>query len=43
MTLSLFLASSIVDRVFEPCSAQTNDYKIGICKTQHYGERAKTG
>ena len=25
------LASSAVDRVFEPRSGQTEDYKIGIC------------
>ena len=25
------LASSVVDRVFEPRSDQTNDDKIGIC------------
>jgi hypothetical protein len=25
------LASSVVDRVFEPGSDQTKDYKIGIC------------
>jgi hypothetical protein len=25
------LASSAVDRGFEPRSGQTNDYKIGIC------------
>ena len=42
------LASSAVDRGFEPRSAQTKDYKIGICYffaigTQQYGERAKTG
>jgi hypothetical protein len=25
------LASNVVDRVFEPRSGQTKDYKIGIC------------
>jgi hypothetical protein len=25
------LASSVVDREFEPWSSQTKDYKIGIC------------
>ena len=25
------LASSVVDRGFEPCSGQTKDFKIGIC------------
>ena len=25
------LASSVVDREFEPLSGQTKDYKIGIC------------
>jgi len=34
------LASSAVDRVFEPWSSKTKDYKIGICcasplSTQH--------
>ena len=41
------LASSEVDRGFEPRSGQTKDCKIGIfaspLNTQHYGERAKTG
>jgi hypothetical protein len=41
------LASSTVDRGFEPRSGQTNDYQIGIfaspLSTQHYGERAKIG
>ena len=25
------LALSMVEHVFDPCSTQTNDYKIGIC------------
>jgi hypothetical protein len=28
------LASSVVDRGFEPWSGQTKDYKIGICCMQ---------
>ena len=42
------LASSAVDRGFEPRSGQAKDYKIGICcfSAKHaalIGERAKTG
>jgi hypothetical protein len=41
------LASTTVDRGFEPRSGQTKDYKIGICcfsaKYAALGERAKTG
>ena len=41
------LASTTVDRGFEPRSGQTKDYKIGICcfsaKYAVLGERAKTG
>ena len=39
------LALSAVDRVFEPRSDQTKDYKIVASSpsTQHEGERAKTG
>ena len=41
------LASSAVDRGFEPRMGQTKDYKIGIVASplsmQHLGERAKTG
>jgi hypothetical protein len=39
------LASSVVDRGFEPRSGQTKDYKIGICcfSAKHEGARAKTG
>jgi len=37
------LASSAVDREFEPQSGQTKDYKIGIyCFSAEQGERAKT-
>ena len=37
------LASSAVDHVFEPCSGQTKDYKIGICcfTTKHAALRSK--
>jgi hypothetical protein len=39
------LASSVVDRGFEPWSDQTKDYKIGICcfSTKHaaYGRKSK--
>jgi hypothetical protein len=39
------LASSVVDRGFEPWSAQTKDYKIGICcfsaKHAAYGRKSK--
>ena len=37
------LASSVVDRGFEPRSGQTNDYKIGICffSTNHAALRSK--
>ena len=41
------LATSAVDRGFEPGSGQTQDYRIGICcfSARHaaLGERAKTG
>ena len=41
------LASSAVNRGFEPRSGQTKNYEIGICcfslSAQHEGERAKTG
>ena len=41
------LASSAVDRGFEPRSGQTKDYKLVFVasplSTQHYGERAKIG
>ena len=38
------LASSAVDRGFEPRLGKTKDYKIGICcfSAKHAGERAKT-
>ena len=41
------LASSAVDREYEPRPGQTKDYKTGICRfsaisTQHYRVRAKT-
>jgi hypothetical protein len=43
----IMLASSVVDRGFEPRSGQTKDYKIGIgcfsAKHAALGERAKTG
>jgi hypothetical protein len=39
------LASSVVDRGFEPRSGKIKDYKIGICcfsaNTEPLGERAK--
>jgi hypothetical protein len=37
------LASSAVDHVFEHCSGQTKDYKIGICcfSTKHAALRSK--
>ena len=37
------LASSTVDRGFEPLSCQTKDYKIGICcfSTKHAALRSK--
>jgi hypothetical protein len=38
------LASSAVDRGFEPRSGQTKDYKIGICCfSAKYGARAESG
>jgi len=47
VSLEMVIVSSVVDRVFEPRSVQTKDYKIDICcfsaNTQHLGERAKTG
>jgi len=38
------LASSAVDRGFEPQSGQTNDYKIGICcfSAKHAALRRKS-
>ena len=38
------LASSVVDRVFEPRSGQTKDYKIGICcfSNKHAALRRKS-
>jgi hypothetical protein len=38
------LASSAVDRGFEPRSGQTKDYKIGICcfSTKHAALRRKS-
>jgi hypothetical protein len=38
------LASSVVDRWFEPRSGQATDYEIGICcfSAKYAGERAKT-
>jgi hypothetical protein len=38
------LASSVVDRGFEPRSGQTNDYKIGICcfSDKHAALRSKS-
>ena len=38
------LASSVVDRGFEPRSGQTKDYKIGICcfSTKHAALRRKS-
>jgi hypothetical protein len=43
----VLLASSAVDRGFEPRSGQIKYYKIGICcfplSTQHQGERTTTG
>ena len=38
------LASSVVDRGFDPRSAQTNDYTIGICcvSTKHAALRRKS-
>ena len=38
------LASSAVDRGFEPRSGQTKDYKIGICcfSTNHAALRGKS-
>ena len=38
------LASSVVDRGFEPRSGQTKDYKIGICcfSTKHVALRRKS-
>jgi hypothetical protein len=37
------LASSVVDRGFEPQSGQTKDYKIGICcfSAKHAASRRK--
>ena len=37
------LATSVVDRVFEPRSGQTKDYKIGICcfSAKHVAPRRK--
>ena len=37
------LAASAADRVFEPRSGQTNDYKIGICcfSAKHAALRTK--
>jgi hypothetical protein len=35
------LASSAVDRVFEPRSGQTKDYKIGICCIQTTKKKQK--
>jgi hypothetical protein len=40
----IVLASSVVDRGFEPRSGQTKHYKIGICCfSAKHTERAKTG
>ena len=38
------LASSVVDRGFEPLSGQTKDYKIGICcfSAKHAALRRKS-
>jgi hypothetical protein len=38
------LASSVVDRGFEPQSGQTKDYKIGICcfSTKHTALRSRS-
>ena len=38
------LATSAVDRVFEPWSGQTKDYKIGICcfSAKHVALRRKS-
>ena len=38
------LASSVVDRGFEPWSGQTKDYKIGICcfSARHAALRSKS-
>ena len=38
------LASSVVDRGFEPRSGQTKDYKIGICcfSTKHTALRSRS-
>jgi hypothetical protein len=38
------LASSAVDRAFEPWSGQTKDYNIGICcfSTKHTALRSKS-
>jgi len=38
------LTESAVDRGFEPCSDQTNDYKIGICcfSTKHAALRSRS-
>ena len=38
------LASSAVDRAFEPWSGQTKDYNIGICcfSTKHAALRSKS-
>jgi hypothetical protein len=38
------LASSVVDRVFEPRSGQAKDYKIGICcfSAKHAALRRKS-
>jgi hypothetical protein len=38
------LATSVVDRVFEPRSGQTKDYKIGICcfSAKHVALRRKS-
>jgi hypothetical protein len=39
------LASSVVDRGFEPWLGQTKDYKIGFCcfSAKHAAERVKAG
>jgi hypothetical protein len=38
------LASSAIDRGFEPCSSQTKDYRIDICcfSTKHAALRRKS-
>jgi hypothetical protein len=42
--MSCVLASSVVDRGFEPRSGQTKDYKIGICcfSVKHTALRRKS-